>query len=133
MKYIKKFYESDSSKPRFEDVDIGNYFAHSFDLCSNYKTYPIYFDPNNLENWAANDFSNPNSKYHPIKCDKGVCIEFEYKFSSNEYNKVSIEKFGKWIEFITEIENDTKRFMSTFSYKKLFLEVDSTIISIMIV
>src|ERR1022692_2750710 len=107
MKYIKK-YESHKLEEKITRADIEDIFAHSFDLCTKYSIdEEAYFNPENTKEWAGNDFSNPDSKYHPSACLKGFLIEFHHDFYDEG---IELKEFKKYVSLVNEIDTDLDRF-----------------------
>ena len=114
MKYIRKYNESLTKS--FDEKDIELFFAHTFDLCESYVINDdVFFNPNNNE-WANNDFSNPNSEYHPDRCDKGFSVSLHHDF----YDTVEdVKDFKKYVRILNELESDLDRFIETYNPKYL--------------
>jgi hypothetical protein len=117
MRYLKTYKirignlsESKNTSKSFDEKDLEIMFAHTFDLCSQHSIDIIYFDPISDE-WANNDWSNPNSPYHPDECIVGYCLNIHHGF----YNETDAETFDKFIEIITELKSDMDRFKSIYN------------------
>ncbi len=126
MKYLKRYYESTETSFNKEDLEF--IFAHSFDVADDHGIDEVYFNPNDLEEWAHNDFSNPDSSSHPVTCITGYEVSFHHEF----YDESSLEDFEKYSNLIAEIKSDIERFKGMYNVGGIFFFIHDSILRLII-
>jgi hypothetical protein len=116
MKYIKRFNEDKEEKKSFDKDELEFVFGHTFDLAESHEIDTVYFGRS--REWANNDFSNPDSEYHPSECIVGFSIEIEHDF----YETADLNDFEKYTQLLNELKNDIERFKSIYNPSDLFFE-----------
>jgi hypothetical protein len=126
MKHLKGYtlFESNS---KLDSSELEMIFAHTFDLSKEHSIDIIYFDPDNNE-WACNDWSNPNSDSHPDFCIEGFCVIITHNF----YSESDLDSFNEYLEIMNELKSDIERFKVIYSPSYIGIKHNSDKIEILI-
>jgi hypothetical protein len=116
MRYLKRYNENMDSS--FTKEDLEDIFAHSFDMSEDHSINDVYFNPDDIDQWAHNDFSNPHSTSHPDYCITGFDISFHHSF----YDEASLVDFEKYADLLSEVKSDIERFKSMYKVSKIFFD-----------